>query len=132
MSAARLWIPPAALAAAIFVLSSLSRIPGGERVWDKLAHALVFGLLAALALRAAHGGRRVLRPRPTLVTATAVVVWGILDEVHQRFVPGRTASVLDVLADGVGVVVGIGSWALLARGPAARIPPTRAETGEEA
>jgi VanZ family protein len=32
------------------------------------------------------------------------VLWGILDEVHQAFVPGREASVFDGVADAVGVV----------------------------
>ena len=44
--------------------------------------------------------------RVFLIAAVVGLCYGISDEVHQSFVPGREASVFDVLADGVGSVVG--------------------------
>jgi hypothetical protein len=47
-------------------------------------------------------------PKPRLLIAglTALVV-GILDEVHQKYVPGRDASVTDVLLDMVGIMIAL-------------------------
>jgi VanZ family protein len=68
--------------------------------WDKLAHIIVYGLITALLLLAT-GGRRA-----TLVVV-AVIALGALDEIHQRSLPGRSADVLDFLAD-VIACVGVG------------------------
>lgn len=70
---------------------------------DKLVHAAVFGLLAALwfwARRSAAGDRRA---GWTAVALT--VLWGALDEGHQAFVPGRSADLLDFAADAAGAVL---------------------------
>ena len=39
--------------------------------------------------------------------------YGLSDELHQYFVPGRTASPLDALADSIGVVLGVFIWGIL-------------------
>ena len=89
--------------ALIFFLSSQPDVPAPELFsqQDKVAHLFVFGVLglllaSALTPPAAASWRRVL-----LITAL-VTVYGITDELHQYFVPGREASAWDVLADGVG------------------------------
>jgi VanZ family protein len=91
----------------IYWLSSLSHVPGTEYVWDKLLHAVGYAGLGVLALRAFHGGFERLRRTPTLSAAVVVVLWGISDEFHQSFVPGRDASVGDVAADMVGFVIAV-------------------------
>lgn len=117
----RLWAPPALLAGAIYVLSSFSQIPGGEVVWDKLAHLAIFGALGLLTLRATHGGfGRPLAAGPAAAAFLLVVSWGALDELHQSFVPGREASALDVVADALGAALALCVWAVW-QGPA-RIP----------
>jgi VanZ family protein len=41
------------------------------------------------------------------------VVYGVLDEYHQKFVPGRTADVYDLLADTGGALLFIAvAWML--------------------
>jgi VanZ family protein len=35
----------------------------------------------------------------------AALVWGVVDELHQHFVPGRTADLADLAADTVGALV---------------------------
>ncbi len=89
--------------ALIFFLSSQPDVPAPDLFsqQDKAAHLLVFGVLGlllafALTPPAAASWRRVL-----LITAL-VTVYGVTDELHQYFVPGREASAWDVLADGVG------------------------------
>jgi VanZ family protein len=122
----RLWVPPAALAAAIAVLSSLSTVPGAEHVWDKVAHAAAFGSLAALSLRAAHGGWGPLRLAPTALASAACLAWGLLDELHQSLVPGRSPSAADVVADAVGIACAIALWSA-----ASMRPRESADTGEK-
>ena len=95
------WLPAVAWAALIFVLSSLPRLPEVPvqlPELDKLLHALAF---AVLALLCAHGlgwprGRRL------LWAAALASGYGVLDELHQRLVPGRSPDVIDWLADTAG------------------------------
>ena len=75
---------------------------------DKLFHAIVYAVLGGLYLG-------LFRPGPAAgyamqarwLALVLAVLYGISDEWHQSFVPGREPDVLDVLADGVGAAVGI-------------------------
>lgn len=97
--------PPVLFALAIFVLShqpTVPSTPGG----DKVAHAVTYAILSALILRALYhrtgwGGRALI-----LGAALSGGLYGVLDEVHQSFVPGRDSSVGDVLADAAGAILG--------------------------
>ena len=44
--------------------------------------------------------------------ALLAVLYGLGDEVHQSFVPGRDASVGDVVADAAGALLGAAAWVL--------------------
>ncbi len=74
--------------------------------WDKLAHGVVFALLALSCGLAMPGPRRL---APGLGMAVAVVL-GLLDEYHQTGLPGRHADIGDLLADATGAL--IGAWAV--------------------
>ena len=68
----------------------------------KGGHLTEYALLAALWYRAFARGQR-LAPRSAAALAFAIsVVWAILDETRQSFVPSRTASARDVVLDGIG------------------------------
>ena len=55
--------------------------------------------------------------RGQLLLAIAIAgIYGVLDEVHQRFVPGRMPDALDVLADLIGAVLGVYLLHALVRG----------------
>lgn len=88
----------------IVYFSSQSQVdmPGSWEGRDKLIHASVWCVLGALFALTA------LRPttRAAAVAILAAVVFGASDEFHQSFVPGRDASLLDLLADTVGATVG--------------------------
>ena len=107
-----IWGPFLAALAVIFWLSSMSQVPGANYFWDKIEHALGYAALGILALRAFHGGFTPARLGPTLLAGLTVVLWGISDEFHQSFVPGRDASVLDLLADTVGFLLAVGAFSL--------------------
>lgn len=95
-----LW--PLALAATVVWCSSHPLPRWGEPVHqsDKVVHFLVFGLIASLVARLAA----VQRTRPLgIYTAVLIVsVFGVTDELHQHFTPGRSMDVLDWLADTLG------------------------------
>lgn len=77
-------------------------IPGG----DKVGHFIVFGLLAFLA-NAAVGGTRFRIGRLALLKGSVVVfVPAALEEFSQLFVITRSFDLLDLLADGIGILFG--------------------------
>jgi VanZ family protein len=83
---------------------------------DKLLHALVFGGLALLLVRAA----RTLLPRWSFgerqaLGAIGASLLGALLEVCQSFVAYRSAEFLDWFADTVGAVCAVGLAVLYAR-----------------
>ena len=102
-----LWGPFVGALAAMFWLSSLSDVPGAQYAWDKLLHTVGYAGLGVLALRAFHGGFKPPRLATTLYAGMAVILWGISDEFHQSFVPGRDATAWDVVADAVGFAIAV-------------------------
>jgi VanZ family protein len=106
------WAPVLAYAAAIFYLSSLPKpheqLPEFVRdLSDKLLHFVEYGILGALwyrAFRWASGPR--IATSAVLLAVVAGSIYGMTDEVHQAFVPMRTASLLDWIADTLGTVIG--------------------------
>lgn len=78
---------------------------------DKLAHFLIYALLAAAALYAFPALVR--RRRSRLVGVIVIllcVLYGITDEFHQSFIPGRSVSGWDLLADAVGASIMVLGW----------------------
>jgi VanZ family protein len=105
-----LWAPVAAYMALIFGLSSMSSPPAPPNVWDKLLHAGAYGALALVTLRATAGGRLVGITGRAVVAAWAITtLYGLSDEVHQWFVPQRSAEGLDIVADALGAAVALGA-----------------------
>ena len=101
------WLPVVAWAAFIFALSSISDLGTGLGGWDlflrKSAHMLEYAILGALLARALLGTTSWWGWLAWLVGAT----YAVSDELHQHFVPGRQASIVDVVIDAVGVAVGV-------------------------
>lgn len=74
---------------------------------DKLAHLLAYGVLAAATLFAF--GERWKTERAglaVLITIIFCLLYGMTDEFHQSFIPGRAPSIVDIVADcgGAGLV----------------------------
>ena len=96
----------------IFYLSSQPSIdaPALFPGQDKLFHLIVFGMLGFLVmgiLQASQGGYQ---PKQLWRVALAVMLYGVADEFHQYFVPGRSVEVYDVLADALGGL--LGAWTM--------------------
>jgi VanZ family protein len=99
--------------AAIFYLSSQSSPPTPGGLPDTLAHAIEYFGLGVVVFRAVAGGlgARVTAPR-AMTTMIMTVAYAVSDEVHQLFVPDRTADARDLLADAAGASVAlIACWA---------------------
>ena len=102
----------------LFPLMSQLRIEEIHYVFRKCAHMAEFAVLAGLfwwAIRrtkdraAGHWAWR-----DAVLALALVVLYAASDEIHQRFVPGRTGQFSDVLVDTVGGAIGLG-WVWLAR-----------------
>ncbi len=104
---------PALVAAAIFVGSHqpASGLPSLAGI-DKLLHSAVHALCGWTLLPP------VARPWLALLIASA---YGVSDELHQAFVPGREPSVADWIADSLGGAAGV--WLRTRRSPVARPSP---------
>ena len=90
--------------------SSVPSLPAGLSYYD--AHIAAYAGLAVLTSRAAAGGLWRVTPRAVLVAVLISTLYGVSDEYHQVFVPGRTFEVLDMIADAAGSVIGAsGAWA---------------------
>jgi hypothetical protein len=108
------WVPVVVMMAAIFAASSQPKesVPhfGLVDVWVKKAgHIVLYGLLAAAWLRGLAWGRPPGRRHFAWAVALAVV-YGVTDEYHQSFVPGRGATAADVVIDAAGALLGAGLW----------------------
>ncbi|HIH44997.1 MAG TPA: hypothetical protein HA257_07995 [Candidatus Methanoperedenaceae archaeon] len=71
---------------------------------DKFLHAVVyFGFGILLYLTFANSKYPVLVKYPFLLAIVIGTIYGATDEFHQSFVPGRTMSTGDLLADALGL-----------------------------
>ncbi|MCS6857959.1 MAG: VanZ family protein [Sandaracinaceae bacterium] len=75
---------------------------------DKGIHLVEYGGLGFLVAHACvHTFLRRSSWRVAFFALMLTVSWGVLDEIHQAFVPGRSADPLDLLADFVGSGLGV-------------------------
>jgi VanZ family protein len=102
------WVPVALWMAFIFWLSAQPKPPlcwimGCVKNADKLGHASVYLVLGALLWRALRD--RYSRWGVVVAVTVVAVAYGLSDEAHQLYVPGRSFDLLDLTADGVGAAL---------------------------
>lgn len=106
-------IPPLLCATAIWTLSARPGSPGAVPWWqtcaNNAAHVVAYGTLAGLTWLALGAPRQGARAGAAVWLAAA---YGVIDELHQLYVPRRTASAGDVVSDLAGALLCVG----LARG----------------
>jgi len=92
----------------IFWLSDQEMLPMPEvfSFQDKVVHLIAYFVMAVLCWRAL---RHIGMTDRNLAALSFVFcnVYGISDEWHQSFVPGRTASIWDWLADSLGAALAV-------------------------
>lgn len=93
----------------IFILTSLpsEKLPSVE-ISDKFNHFIAFFVLAfflnlTLKYQTKYPS---LKKNVLLITIIVAASYGLLDELHQLLVPGRSAEVLDWIADFAGALTG--------------------------
>ncbi len=107
----KFYLPALLYCAVLFFISSLPQPPApdfGLEWGDKINHAGAFGLMMVFVFRAVrwHYPARSRRWQFTLAWGLCAA-YGVFDEIHQYFVPGRDSDVLDFVADGVGALLAI-------------------------
>jgi VanZ family protein len=104
-----LWWGVVGYCALIFFLSAQPHVqlPGVFPYLDKFAHCCLYAGLGWLWTRAVKKSRPSWSPRRILlITFGFAVGYGLSDEWHQSYVPGRFADLYDVVADAIGGVCG--------------------------
>lgn len=87
----------------------------------KLAHFSIYGLMGIFSLLSV-ASYKAFRPGLRYVAALIIcALYAALDEFHQRFVPGRSCEIRDMLIDSSGALLGILfalclMWLILKRG----------------
>ena len=110
MNGPRIWLPVMLWAAMIFALSSMPDLTPNVELFpysDKLAHFMLYAPLGYFLMRATSLHSGPMQDHPLLWAVILGVLYGLADEIHQAFVPGRTMDPFDWLADGLGVVAGV-------------------------
>lgn len=104
---------PALLYMAVIFWMSSRPAPESLKVWPilwqvKLVHIVEYGVLALLwAFGLTRAGLSSWH-RAAVAAVLITFLWGISDEIHQNFVPGRTAKLADALTDLLAAVLAIG------------------------
>ena len=100
--------------AIIFIGSShsnvvLSESPSKDNLMKNLGHIIEYALLGFLIFRALSSkkGDTLTSRYVWLWSLTGAILYGVSDEVHQMFVPTRTAYLGDIFMDGVGAGMGV-------------------------
>jgi VanZ family protein len=106
--------------AAIFYAQSWSNAPPPPGpLSDKHEHFFFYGVLGVLALRALSRARwRRVGSATALGAILFSSLYGVLNEFHQRFVPGRSYEVGDMIANAIGASVAVvlaWAWSIIKR-----------------
>ena len=107
--------------AAIFYASSITIIPGPASWFsDTVLHIACYFGLALVTLRAlAHGTWKGVTGGAAIAAWLVATLYGVTDEWHQVYVPGRTSELRDLVNDAVGALAAVGvagAWGIM-RGP---------------
>ncbi|MHB9038198.1 MAG: VanZ family protein [Armatimonadota bacterium] len=102
------WGPVAFWMVLIFFLSAQSKLPELPGLaeldyGDKIVHAFAYAILACLIWRALERGLP--KMRRIAIAIAAATVYGLSDELHQLYVPGRCFDLLDLGADALGAAI---------------------------
>ncbi len=108
------WLLPISYMVLIFIMSSLPHnavveLPDSQidRILKESMHLIEFAILYLLLVLAfVINGK--LSIRTNLVIAIFSALYGASDEIHQFFVPYRSATLIDVIKDWIGVLAAWG------------------------
>ena len=90
------------------LILSISSIPGHSiprfvlLSWDKLLHIIEYSFLGFLSVSSFNDKSK----NQIIIISIFCLCFAIFDEIWQSFIPGRFSSGLDVIADGIGIIIG--------------------------
>ena len=93
----------------LFLILIGSSIPGKSvptvfaLTWDKFLHVIEYFFLGILGYKAYENRYKNI----TIIISMFGIVFGCIDEIWQSLIPGRNPSYYDVIADGIGVILGV-------------------------
>lgn len=116
------WLPVFAWMSVIFLFSSHPTTPTSKIYWKdfivkKTAHLIEYGTLTTLFYRA-FVNSNIKKRKAALISIILSVLYGLSDEFHQSFTPGRMPRFYDVIFDTIGSTLAIYFiWKLLPKIP---------------
>ena len=105
------WLPAVTMMILIFIASGTpgEEVPtfeGIDFIIKKGGHMIGYAMLAVACYLAAYGTNWN-RARSTVLSLCLAVTYAASDEYHQSFIPGRSATVMDVGIDSAGAILGV-------------------------
>ena len=106
---AKFWLPPFLWAVVIFTFSSMQVGSSSEFYWKdfivkKTAHVIEYGVFATLIYRALINSN-VNKRKAMWYAVFVALLYGMTDEFHQSYTPGRGPAVRDVVIDTIGASI---------------------------
>ena len=110
----RYWLPLLVYSVLIFYLSSLPLNGLKEKESketfgipdDVFNHLLEYGFLAILSYRAFSNSKiNILNKKAFLIAILFTISYGIIDEIHQLFVPTRLFEIKDIISNSIGTFI---------------------------
>lgn len=104
------WLPVVVWGVVIFTVSSISSFP--EEIqplfsFDGLAHLGEFAIFSFLLARAFNNSNKnSFRKNFRVLAIVCAILYGVSDELHQYLVPLRTPSIIDLIYDCLGALIG--------------------------
>jgi VanZ family protein len=96
----------------IIIVSSIPNIPTlkihtakKDIRLDYLMHICEYGVLTFMAFLSFAGKEFKIRFRKVLLIAAGLIMFAILDELHQKLIPGRSYNIKDMLSNISGIMV---------------------------
>lgn len=96
------------IAIEIFWFSTIQGAPGTGSVLKvaTIYHFVVFFLFAFFLFTTIKGKYKI-KPKHIIITLIVSIAYAISDEVHQMYVPTRTATIYDLLINSMGILAAV-------------------------
>jgi VanZ family protein len=104
------WLFVIIYACIIFVLSSSPKPPQPEPITripmsNEILHFIQYGGFCLVLFFALNTSQSFwIRYNATYLSILIAILYGISDEIHQSFVPGRSCDGIDIFVDGLGAI----------------------------
>ncbi len=107
----KLWLPVFIWAGIIFFFSSrpttaVSDIHWKDFIFKKTAHVVEYAIFTTLLFRALKESS-LSRLRASYYSILIAIIYGLSDEFHQNFTPGREPKMRDLIFDTTGILLAI-------------------------